>query len=200
MKVGIAVGIVIAVAALVVCLPPLKTVAYTVVVDYEDIETYYENVAYNVTETYTEDVPLSFEASGYIETDTIEEHQQIIIGDVVFYDEIVEIEIQIAMVDVMNLDNVAGNFIVAFSGFEPMFGEPSLTRTLDLDPGEQETTECPAESIDSWSYEVTPGTKEIEGERTVTKYEQVEKQRTVIKERPETRYKKVTLLDYLLHY
>lgn len=37
MKIGIAVSIVIAIAALVVCLPPLKTVAYTVVVDYEDM-------------------------------------------------------------------------------------------------------------------------------------------------------------------
>ena len=43
-----------------------------------------------------------------------------------------------------------------------------------------------------WEYEATPGTK--------TEYKAVEKQRTVTKQRPETRYKKVTLLDYLVHY
>jgi hypothetical protein len=40
----------------------------------------------------------------------------------------------------------------------------------------------------------------VEKERTVTKYQQVEKQRTVTKQREEIRYKKVTALDYLLHY
>jgi len=199
-KAVISVGIAIVIAALVVCLPPLKTVAYTVMVDYEDIETYYDNEPYQITENYTEDVPLSFEADGYIKADIIEEHQQIIIGGIVFQDEIVEVEIQVACVDVENTDDIEGNFTVSFSGFEPMFGDPSLTRTFNLSPGQEETAECPAESIDDWDYEVTPGTKEVEQERTVTKYRQVEKQRTVISQRPETRYKKVTLLDYLLHY
>ncbi len=40
----------------------------------------------------------------------------------------------------------------------------------------------------------------MEKVRTVTKYMQVEKERTVTKQRTETRYKKVTLLDYILHY
>jgi len=51
-----------------------------------------------------------------------------------------------------------------------------------------------------WEYTITEATKTIEQERTVTRYRQVEKQRTVIKQHQETRYKKVTLLDYLLHY
>jgi len=199
-KVMIGFGIVVVVAALMVCLVPLKWVSYEVTVDYEDIETYYENEPYEVTENYTEVVPLSFEANAYIDEDVIYEHQQIIIGGIVIQDEIVEVPIKIACVDVENTDDVAGNFTVYFSGFEPMFGEHSLTRTLSLSPSEQETAECPAESIDNWSYEVIPSTKEVESERTVTKYEQVEKQRTVTKQRQETRYKKVTLLDYLLHY
>ena len=198
-KVVISIGIVI-VLALVVCLVPLKEVAYAVIVDYEDTETYYDNEPYEVTENYTEAVSLSFEASSYVKSDTIEEHQQIIIGDVVVQDEIVEVPIYIACVEVKNIDDVAGEFVVSFSGFEPMFGDPSLTRTFSLSPGQEETAECPAESIDDWDYEVTPSTKEVEAERTVTKYRQVEKQRTVIKQRQETRYKRVTLLDYLLHY
>lgn len=203
MKIGIIAGIIVIIAALVIWLVPLKTVPYTVMVDYEDIETYYENVAYNATETYTEDVPLSFEADSYVDEDVIYEHHQIIIGGVVFQDEIVEVTIYIACVEVKNTDDVAGEFVVSFSGlerFEPIFGGPSLTRTLSLSPGQEETAECPADSIDDWNYDVTPSTKGVEKERTVTKYERVEKQRTVTRQRPETRYKKVTLLDYLLHY
>lgn len=200
MKIGIIIGVVIAIIAIVVCLVPLKTVAYTVTVDYEDTETYYENEPYEVTENYTEDVPLSFEADSYIKTDTIQERHRIVIGDIVIQDEIVEVEIQVACVDVENTDDIAGAFTVSFSGFTPMFGSPTLTVALDLDIGEQKTAECPADSIDNWSYEVTPSTKEVEGERTVIKYRQVEKQRTVTQQRQETHYKKVTLLDYLLHY
>jgi len=200
-KVMIGLGIVVAIAALMVCLVPLKTVAYEVTVDYEDIETYYEDEPYQVTENYTENVPFSFEANAYLDEDATYEHHQIIIGDIVFQDEIVEVTIYVACVEVENTDDVSGDFSISFSGFEPMFGEFTLTRSLTLDPGETETAECPAESsIDDWSYEVTPGTKEIQAERTVTKYRQVEKQRTVTKQRQETRYKKVTLLDYFLHY
>jgi len=192
---------IISVVAIVVCIPPLKNVAYKVMVDYEDTQTYYEDEPYLETETYIEQVPLDFKSDGYVRTETMEEHQQIIIGDVVFQDEIVEVEFNVAKVDVMNLDDVAGDFAVSFFGFEPMFGEISSTRTLTLDPGELETAECPAESsIDDWDYEVTPSTKGVEMERTVTKYEQVEKQRTFIRQVEETQYKRVTILDYLLHY
>ena len=200
-KAGIIAGIVLFVVALVLWLVSLKPVGYTVMVDYEDTETYYEDEPYLDTETYIEQVPLDFKSDGYVRTETREEHHTIIIGDIVFQDEIVEVEFDVAKDDVMNLDDVTGDFTVSFSGFKPMLGGFSLTRTLTLHPGELETAECPAESsIADWDYELTPGTKEVESERTVTKYRQLEKQRTVIKQRQETRYKKVSLLDYLLHY
>ena len=123
-----------------------------------------------------------------------------VIGGIVLQDEVVEVPIQIACVDVRNTDDIAGTFTVSFSGITPMFGSPSLTTKLELDTGEVKTATCPAETIDSWSCTVTPGTKTGEKQRQVTKYRQIEKQRTVIKQRPETRYRKVTLLDYLTHY
>ena len=61
MKIGIVVGIVIAVLALVVCLVPLKEVAYAVTVDYEDTETYYENEPYEDIGTYSETAVLDYE-------------------------------------------------------------------------------------------------------------------------------------------
>jgi len=199
MKVGIAVGIVIAVIALVVCLVPLKTVAYTVMVDYEDTETYYENVAYNTTETYTEDVPLSYEADSYVRKVKGTETSSITIGG---YTETITKEgyLDIACVEVTNTDTIAGTFEVSFDVAEPTFGELTLEHSALLEPGQNKVAECPADELGDWTYTVTPPTKEVEMERTVIKYEQVPKQRTVIKQRQETRYKKVTLLNYLLHH
>lgn len=160
-------------------------------VPYQDTETYYVDEPYQVTENYTEAVPLSFEADSYVKADVIYEHQQIIIGDIVFQDEIVEVPIEVACVEVENIDDVVGEFVVSFSGFEPMFGELSLTTTLSLNPGQQKLAECPADSINAWDYEVTPSTKTVEKERTVTKYRQVERERTV------TRYEKGSIFEYL---
>ena len=248
MKISVAVGIIVAIIALTVCLVPLKEVQYTVIVDYEDTETYYENEPYEDietyyedepyedtetyyedepyedTETYSETVPLSYDAVSYVREDTIKEHRQIIIGGVVFQDEVVEVPIQVACVDVTNTDNITGSFTISFQGITPMFGSPSLNVKLDLSSSEVKTATCPAEILGTWQYNVTPSTKsvtsqrtlikyrevekqrtvmkyrQVEKERTLIKYRQVEKERTVTKQRPETRYKKMTLLDYLMHY
>ncbi|MGA2669947.1 MAG: hypothetical protein ABSF21_00800 [Dehalococcoidia bacterium] len=196
-KAGIIISV-IAIIALVVCLVPLKEVAYAVTVDYEDTATYYENEPYNATEPYTETVPLDYEV-----VDTKER----IDGDTTA-----------VSVVVRNKDSIAGTFTVDFSVIyvctfiapgsikaTAMFA--SDQRELHLDPNDTETARYTADNpypancgFDSWSYTVTPSTKEVEAERTVTKYRQVEKQRTVTKQRQETRYKKVTMLDYLLHY
>lgn len=177
-------AVIIAVVALVVCLAPLKEVAYTVTVDYQDTETYYETESYNT--------PLSYEViQSYTEDTTFQEHHQIIIGGVVFQDEIVDVPIQVAYIEIKNTDSVSGTFNVTFSVTDPYISE-LLAQTVDLAPNEVATIDCPSYSLGDWSYTVTPSTK--------TEYTQVEKQRTVTKQRHETRYKKVTLLDYLLHY
>jgi ABC-type transport system substrate-binding protein len=50
--------VVVVAVALVVCLVPLKEVAYAVTVDYEDTETYYEqDMYYELQERYYEDAP-----------------------------------------------------------------------------------------------------------------------------------------------
>jgi hypothetical protein len=197
-KIGIAVGIVIVILALVICLAPLKQVPYAIIVDYEDTETYYEDEPYEDTETYTETVPLDYEV---VESDGHPEGFTTVVSVVV-----------------RNEDNIAGTFNVNFSvlygctfiepGSIRLTGIPFLQeKELYLEPNEIGTAayrvdnEYPANcAFKSWSYDVTSSTKEVEKETTVTRYRQVEKQRTVTKQRQETRYKKVTLLDYLLHY
>jgi len=198
MKFGIAIAALIVVTALIVCLVPLRQVAYAVTVEYEDTETYYENEPYEDTETYTETAPLDYEV---VDTDA-------------------DIDGQTATVSVAvrNQDDIAGTFTVGLSVIYgcTFIGPGSIEitsllasdeRELHLQPNGKGTATYTADNpypancaFDSWTYDVTPSTKEVEMERTVTKYRQVEKQRTVTRQRQETRYKKVTLLDYLLHY
>jgi hypothetical protein len=198
MKIGIIVVIVVTILALVVCLVPLKEVAYAITVDYEDTETYYENEPYEDVETYTETVPLDYEV---VESEVD-----------------VEGVTAVASIVVRNKDNIAGTFTVDLSViYGCTFIAPgsieitsllaSDEEELHLEPNDTGTATCSVDNpypsncaFDSWSYDVTPDTKEMEEERTVTKYRQVEKQRTVTRQRQETRYKKVTLLDYLLNY
>lgn len=190
------IGIVIAVAiGLVVGFVPLIEVPYPVTVQYQDTETYYVDEPYEVIETYSETVPLDYEvvrSEGYVEGITC-----------------------VVSVVLRNLDGIAGTFTVDFSViYGCTFISPgsiqvtsmfaSDEKELHLAPNAKGTAtssvdnEYPANcDVDSWSYDVTPSTKEVEKERTVTEYRQVEKERTVTKEREETHYKKVPIFEYL---
>lgn len=196
-KVVVSIVVVVAIA-LVVCLVPLKEVPYVVTVNYEDTETYYEDEPYEETETYTETFPLEYE--------------------VVKSEAYTEGGIPVASIVVRNEDNLAGiftvqlYFICSCTIIEPgsiYIGDKvwSQDEELYLEPNEAGTAIYRANDADvencdcsSWNYGVTPDTKEVDKERTVTKYRQVQKERTVTKQREETRYKKITLLDYWLHY
>ena len=207
-KVAIAI-VIIAIIALVVCLVPLKEVAYTVTVDYQDTETYYVDEPYEDTETYYETVPLDYEV--------VKAFAQ------------VEGTTPVVYVTLQNRDSVSGTFTVQLTLWESgititkssmeFWSRPyPYEELLDLQPNETKTIKYSADGIDiirndwDWIYGITPSTKTIEKERTITKHRQVEKQRTVTKhrqvekertvtkQRPETHYKKVTLPDYLLHY
>jgi hypothetical protein len=192
----VVIGIVIAVAvALVVVFVPLIEVPYLVTVQYQDTETYFEDEPYEVTETYSEAVPLDYEVV------TSEGHGEGITS--------------VLSVELRNLDDIAGTFTVDFSiiygctfispgsiKVTSMFA--SDQKELQLAPNAKGTAtssidnEYPANcDVDSWSYDVTPSTKEVEEERTVTEYRQVQKERIVTKEREETHYKKVPVLEYL---
>lgn len=237
MKVGIAVGVVIAILALIVCLVPLKEVPYTVMVDYETTETYYESEPYQDTETYYETEPCDY--------DVIESYDEIV--KVLYRDdeEFPGVPREVGFggpapkgyVVVKNTDDVAGTFTIQFSfcewdeymsGFFPIEKYQEGEVTLHIEPGESDVAVFLAYKLGTgggeggmkeffdfdtwesfyilyepgewlWEYTITEATKTVEQETTVTKYRQVEKQRTVIRQRQENRYKKVTLLDYLLH-
>jgi len=221
----IAIGVIMATATLVVCLIPLKEVAYTATVDYRDTETYYESEPYQDAETYYETEPLTHKVvKSYTDTDSYKERRRIVIGGVVFQDDVVEVFFPIGCVTLQNTDSVYGIFRIQFTFYaldkfiaenfpgtkeeliktfaEKYYREESLT----LEPGETGMVRCSVQDIDidevawEWKYTITEATKTVEKQRTVTKYRQVERQRIVTKQRPETHYKRVTLLEYLTAY
>ena len=180
----IVIAIVIAVALVVVVgFVPLMDVPY------QATETYYVDEPYEVTENYTDTVPLTYEVlKSYVYEDTYTYHWRTDIGGIVG-EGTREVPIQVAGVDIKNTDDTAGTFSISFSGFTPLFFSSTA---LNLSPGEKKMASCPCEyNIDNWSYYVTPDTKQVEKERTVTKYRQVQKQRTV------THYKKGSIFEYL---
>ena len=190
-KVGIPIGIIVA-AALVFCLVPLKTVAYTVMVDYENTETYYENELREVIE------PLEYQVAQYgggggphytlINRDSVAGYFDIcctlyIMDEDTYYD--LSWQYDRIPIDV----------------FKQHSQQYILKDRVYLEPGEKGGVKWSWDDITSSDFYSYESFWEVSPEQvTKAKYVQVEKQRTVTKQRPETRYKKITLLDYLLHY
>jgi len=208
LRIGIAVSVIILVAALVLCLVPLKTVAYTATVDYQDTETYYE----------TE--PLEYRKLDSFTTEAVNDVR----GRAAMHgydlpDEIVGWPDFAVYVVVQNLDDVPGTFEIRYtcvgtadkSVAEKYQWLVQLTpeeyqeldikchagsRELYLQPHEIGVAICPQSGVNIGSDRVpwwSGGYEVISGK-------EVEKQRTVTKQHPETRYKKVTLLEYLIGY
>lgn len=157
MKVGITVGIVVAILALVICFVPLKEVANhrTEAVGYQ-------------TQSYVKE--------GYFDS-------RFTLGSVAFSKDIGEIEAAlqeaygtpeyypIGCVVVENTDEVQGTFeieIAFYSGDE----QYADVFTLDLEPGQMEEVSMSApihyeKDEWSWKYEVTPSTKQVTYYKTV---------------------------------
>lgn len=232
----VVIGVVIVVAiVLVVGFVPLMDVPY------QDTETYYVDEPYEATETYYETEPLAYEVvESYTDTESYLERRRIVIGGIVFQDEIVEVFYPIGCVALQNKDSVSGTFAVQFTYYamdrssaaqlcHPDFDfadylaaedQEAYLDTLDwdrldweqfmffadkydgeealtLEPSQMGTAKYSAQDIDmdedvwKWDYTITEGTKEVEKERTVTKYRQVER------ERPVTHSKKGSIFEYL---
>ena len=207
MKIGIAIGVTIIILVLVICLVPLKWAAHELTIDYEDTETYYETEPLEYRELD------SFSGA----TEDWINHRAAMYGYELPDKLVLEPDWSLYIV-IQNLDDSAGTFQVRYTlmtadkeaaerqmwltertpeEYEELdreYYEGSIE--LNLEPGEIGVAICPPEGVYigsdrvpfDHSHEVIPDTKIVEQERTVTK------------QRLEIRYKKVTLLDYLLHY
>jgi hypothetical protein len=208
----VVISIVIAVAVVVVVgFVPLMDVPY------QATETYYEDEPYEATETYYEWEDLTYEViDSYEDTGTYLYHYKTQIGDLV-WEGTREVPFPIAKVVVRNLDDVPGEFGVSFTFyalttatldfFRETYGDDDIpwymgstytsSDSIVIAPGDTGTAEATAQDIDmdeyewKWEYTVNEPTKQVEMERTVTKYRQVEKQRSV------THYKKGSIFEYL---
>lgn len=213
----ITVGITLGVVAVIFCFIPLKAVAYTVIVDYQDVETYYVDEPYEDTETYYEEEP-------YEDVETYRVPHREVTTEKYYISvwpsdwEVLEAisRYETAYVTLKNTSNIAGTFIVSFS-----FSVTSLRRDwydghlyietnnsedeqeIYLKLGERGTVTSRAKYYDetsslTWSYAVFPEKEQVEMERMVPgPIEWVEEQRTVTKyrqvekQRTVTKYKQV---------
>jgi hypothetical protein len=206
-KVGIIVGLVVAVVAVAVCLIPLKEVAYAVTVDYEDTETYYEPLHYR--ELYS----FNGGAEDYIKFRDDTSHSGYELPELP--NESVLSDNWALYVLIQNLDDTVGTLQVDYTlttadkeaaekqswivqrspeEYEELDREwYSGNVSLSLEQGEIGLAVCPPEGIN-----IAPDRVSFDAGYQITAVREAE--RTVAKQRQETRYKKVTLLDYVLHY
>jgi hypothetical protein len=107
----VVIGIVIAVAVVVVVgFVPLMDVPYQVT------ETYYVDEPYEATETYYETQPLTYDVvKSYTDKGSYQERRRIVIGGIVFQDEIVTVFYPVGYVAVKNTDTIDGIFGINFT-------------------------------------------------------------------------------------
>lgn len=216
-NVGIAI---IVIAVIVICAVPLVTVPYVVAVSYEDTETYYVSEAYQVKEPYTVQEHYTRTETYYDE----EPYQKSVPIDYrvtywQFYNWIWSPGCDV-WVRIKNTDLKSGTFTVTF--YITLKGGATITKRtskyIAIGDYEDVMVKYDGARCSSFTYSVTPPKKTITDYRTVqktreitgytevvkyrdvTKYRDVPKQRTVTKTQQETRYKKVTVLEYLINY
>ena len=225
MKIGIAVGVVIVILALVICLAPLKTVPYTVTVDYEDIETYYENEPYEVMETYYEDEPyqelqnvtepleyqlLGSGYGGYIKLDgsyICGPHKKIVNrAEVAGY---FTFRCPFYFIDEDKYDDLRWQYPdgIPEEVRESEYGKLYLEETVYLRPGERGEAAWSVDELIGEEcnevrafclWEIVP--EEITTEKMVTVYHQVERQRLVTEYRQVEKQRTVTKQRPETHY
>ena len=221
-KLAIGLGAAIVIAAIVICAVPLKTGSYTVTVSYQDVENYTETNSRNLFEDDTyfvrigdyvalrEFLPcevLPREALVICGTDHSTGEGGVVINGVWYcegqvscegqvYGAIVETQgydISFYVLDEENYDKwrQGQEFGIGYRLYEPRMYPMSGFEFTIVSPGYYYFV---LSNSDTWiQYDKIVNL-------TASYYWEEVKQITVTKQRPETRYKEVTLLDYLLHY
>ena len=175
MKIALSVFLTCAVIAMVISFAPIKTVAYDVMVYYQETETYYENEPYEVVETYYETQPIDQT------TPEEEETTDLPIRVATSYDVIeARSKYEMAYVTLRNTDNVAGTFTVSFSfqvttlNYHYYYDYPYVEthwsqaqKNIYLEPNEKGTVKASAKyyeatSTMTWSYSVGPDIQALE--------------------------------------
>jgi len=178
-KIALSVFLTCAVIAMVISFAPIKTVAYDVMVDYQETETYYENEPYEVVETYYEKQPIDQTTSldtPDVQTDAASPNRFATSYNVIE----TRSNCETAYVTLRNTDDVAGTFTVSFSfqvttlNYDYYYGYPYVEthwshgqQNIYLEPNEKGTVKASAKyyeanSTMSWSYSVGPDFQALE--------------------------------------
>lgn len=206
---AIAAGVVILIVAIVTCFVPLRTVSYTATIPYQTTETYYEQEPYQVEEAYNYthhvndkifdngtslppgfDYPLSIylEPEGATVTGIIREYAGYGIDFYVFYEGgYYAWTLGQPNLPLVKLSDVTSQFF-SFA--------PSVSGNYYFVLSNRNSSKDKMVYLEAYYYHSVTEQRY----RTITKYRDVEKQRIVTEYRQETRYEKVSILDYLLHY
>jgi len=208
-ELAVGLGALIIIAAIVICAVPLTTVSYAVSVPYEDTETYYVQEAYTVQEPYTR-------IETYIEREPYNKSvpsDYIVSGTGIFnwcWATGSDVWVTIRNTDAIKGGEFDVKFNLTLHGGETT--TKSTSQFIAVGDTEKVQVKYTGDRVVSFTYSIIPPTKtvsdfrdvnktrEVTEYRDVTTYRSVPKQRTMTKTRSETRYKEVSLLDYLLHY
>ena len=193
---------------LVFCLAPIKEVSYTVDERYQTTETYYVTEAYTVEEPYV-DIEIYYETESYDKSVPIDyvvtgEEGYNYFGGGGFY----------VRVYIKNTDSISGTFTVIFDLTLEGGVKDTESKSKYIAAGKTEmlTVSYHGAALRSFTYSITPPTKTVTAYRDVPKtrevikyqpvikYRYVPKERTVWETRPATRWKKVSMLEYLRSY
>jgi len=208
-KTGTAVGVVIALVLGAVFVPLVEA-------EFRHTETYLEDEPYEVTETYYETEPLEYRRLDSFHTEAVKDVRRR--ADFRGYDlphEIVEWPDFALYFVVQNLDDVVGTFEIRYT--ITTANKEAAERQMHLSqrtPEEYEelereyyagSIELQLESSQIGVYICPPGGIYIAPDRVPFDHEhdiapdtkEVEKERTVTRERTETHYKRITLFEYL---
>lgn len=186
-KLAIGLGAVIVIAAIVICAVPLKMVSYTVTVPYEDVENYTEENSRNLFDD------IYFVKTGdYVSLrEFLDPHD----AEGQIYGSITEIQGYDISLYVLNAEDYdrwkERRLPIGYRLYEPRITPSRSFEFTIVNPG-------------YYYFVLSNKDTRIMYDKSVnlvaSYYWEETKQRTVTKERLETRYKKVTVLDYLTSY
>ena len=183
-KLAIGLASPIVIAAIVICAIPLKTVSYTVTIPYQDVESYTEINSRNL-----------FNDTYFVLTNDYVALREFFPGEGQIYGSIVETQgwdISLYILNEENYDYWKERRVpISYTLYERRIRPSHAFDFTIADPGYYYFVLSNKDTLITYHKSV----------HLVASYCWEEtKQRTVTKQRPETRYKKVTLLDYLRHY
>ncbi len=143
-------------------------------------ETYYEQVPYEEVITVTRTEYLTYEADQYNEESKMKQAGTVFLDDNTISSTEKIITVYNACLEITNTDDIGGQFEIFFNDISDAVSSSLEKPTVEIASGETKAICCPSyEELGDWTYTVRPERKEVEYEKTVTKYREEQRTRLV---------------------